>query len=601
MSSGFPGGDGGPDFYSGGGINPTHMTNMNDPQVPYASTLRGILSDPSSQIVHPPRTDLIGKRSYPEFQQQYQNLHHQQLQQVALHNLRSVKRRVNYHHPSPISPLSPGDFSSVSSLSPELSAPSVTASPHMTTRYGRPIFRENNFSPISLPNLGSVDQELVYLRNQSEQKMMCRLQELEKELLGDDENDNGVDVVSAVTNSEWFDTIQNLNLISGYQNPFSPSPTSSSSSCSSTLDSPPITSPGQSICNVATAIADGKTEVAAEILNRLLQFSNVKGTSEQRLIFYMASALRFRLNFKENFSSISELYSKQHAISTQMLHEVSPCFKLGFMAANLAILESISKNINKIHVLDLDIGHGGQYVHLLHGLAAKKSKSPAVLKLSTFADFDDNGLKVLANKIGVSFSFVKLNLKVTDLSRENLNVLDDEALVVNFAYKLYQLPDESVTTENQRDDLLRRVKGLSPEVMTVVEQEMNANTAPFVARVNELWGYYGALFDSLDTDVSRTGLQRVRIEEGLGRNICNAVACEGMARVERCELFGKWRARLSMAGFKPKPTSSLVADSLRSKLNSGTRGNPGFTVEEKSGSVSLGWKGRTLTVASAWH
>lgn len=83
--------------------------------------------------------------------------------------------------------------------------------------------------------------------------------------------------------------------------------------------------------------------------------------------------------------------------------------------------------------------------------------------------------------------------------------------------------------------------------------------------------------------------------------MCNSVACEGKDRVERCEVFGKWRARMGMAGFVAKRMSQKLVDSLRVKVNSGTRGNPGFTVNEEAGGVSFGWKERTLTVASAWR
>ncbi|EYU25126.1 hypothetical protein MIMGU_mgv1a0036911mg, partial [Erythranthe guttata] len=182
-----------------------------------------------------------------------------------------------------------------------------------------------------------------------------------------------------------------------------------------------------------------------------------------------------------------------------------------------------------------------------------------------------------------------------------LEIQSDVALCVNFAFKLYKLPDESVTTENLRDELLRRVKSLSPEVMTVVEQEMNTNTAPLTARVRDAYEYYGALFDSLDATVSRENPDRVRIEEGLSRKISNSVAGEGRDRVERCEVLGKWRARMSMAGFQPRKMSQLAVESLRSKLNSGTRGNPGFSVNEESGGICFGWMGRILTVASAWR
>lgn len=613
------------------------------------------MPDPSSRG----GPDLMGKRSLAEFQQQQQqNQQIFQQHQMGLgggiyNNLRNVKPRINYQHTSPISPLSPVDFSTVSSLSSgESSISSVSNSSPMNPRYGLPILQQlrphqrfsnltsfgngnfmqpagnpNNFSSNSSISFQNLDQNhyqrsvfspmgqgLLASQDQSEKKMMNQLQELEKQLLDDDDNDNSGDAVSVVTNSEWSETIQNLNMMTSNkkQQPISPSPTSSSSSCSSTSASPPITCPKQSITEAATAIAEGKAEVAGELLTRLSQVSNVRGSSEQRLTAYMTSALRSRVNPSEYPPPVSVLYSKEHTLSTQMLYEVSPCFKLGFMAANLAILDATSEQrVNKLHVIDFDIGQGGQYMHLLHALAARKAERPAVLKITTFADFANggeesvrsvgNGLKVLANKIGVSLNFSVVSWKISDLNREKLGLGSDEALVVNFAFRLYKLPDESVTTENLRDELLRRVKSLSPMVVTLVEQEMSANTAPFVARVNEACGYYGVLFESLDATVSRDSSDRVRIEEGLSRKMANSVACEGRDRIERCEVFGKWRARLSMAGFQLKPMSSSVADSLRSKLESGTRGNPGFTVNEQSGGICFGWMGRSLTVASAWR
>lgn len=671
MSSSFPGG-GGPDFYTGGGgggRSAAQMMGMNNQQVPYRSAaLTGILPDSSTQILHRGGADSIGKRSLAEFQQQQQLLQQQQFQpHMGLggiyNNLRNVKPRVNYQHTSPISPLSPVDFSSVSSLTTDLSSisSSLTNSSPINPRYGLPMLQQqqqqqllrphqhqhqhqrlqslpslsngnilqsvgnsNCFSStarVSFPNLVQnqrpaipTAEDVLPSQDQSEKKMLNQLLELEKQLLDDDDNENtGEDAVSAVTNSEWSETIQNLNMInSNRQQPISPSPTSSSSSCSSTSASPPITCPKQSITDAATAIAEGKTEVALEILTRLSQVSNARGTSEQRVTAYMSSALRSRVNPSEFPPPVNELYNKEHTLSTQMLYDASPCFKLGFMAANLAILDAISEEqVNKLHVLDFDIGQGGQYVHLLHALAARKPDKPTVLKITTFADVVNGGeesvrivgdwLKVLANKIGVSLIFSVMNLKICELSREKLGLECDEALVVNFAFKLYKLPDESVTTENLRDELLRRVKALSPKVVTVVEQETNTNTAPFVARVNLACEYYGVLFESLEATEWKDISERVRIEEGLGRKMANSVAWEGRDRVERCEVFGKWRARMSMAGFESKSMSSLVADSLRSKLNSGTRGNPGFTVNEQSGGICFGWTGRTLTVASAWR
>ncbi|KAJ0705534.1 putative transcription factor GRAS family [Helianthus annuus] len=285
------------------------------------------------------------------------------------------------------------------------------------------------------------------------------------------------------------------------------------------------------------------------------------------------------------------------------------------MAANNVILQILSGSgqpERNIHVVDFDIGHGIQYVYLIHAIAAARKVdygTPITLKLTTFKDFSNesverlklvgDGLKSLSNKLNVLFDYNVLDFKLSAISKQGLAVGNDDVLAVNFAFKLNKLPDESVTTENLRDEVLRRVKRLSPVVVTVAEQELNTNTASFTARVNELFSYYTKLVDSFDSGVPMDSSKRVKIEEGLSRRIVNSVACEGRDRVERCEVFGKWRARMRMAGFESNPVSDT--ELLLSTLKFGTRGNPGFTVKEESGGICIGWLGRTLTVVSAWH
>ncbi|MBA0566210.1 hypothetical protein Golob_011049, partial [Gossypium lobatum] len=116
-----------------------------------------------------------------------------------------------------------------------------------------------------------------------------------------------------------------------------------------------------------------------------------------------------------------------------------------------------------------------------------------------------------------------------------------EALVVNFAFQLHHMPDESVSTINQRDQLLRMVKSLNPKLVTVVEQDVNTNTSPFFPRFIEAYSYYSTVFE----------------------DIVNIVACEGEERIERYEVAGKWRARMTMAGFTSCPMSPNVIDMIR--------------------------------------
>ncbi|XP_010521353.1 PREDICTED: scarecrow-like protein 8 isoform X1 [Tarenaya hassleriana] len=656
MASGFSGG-GGPDFFAGGGRSMnsgSNNSNSNNPplsQQSYRNQLPGIFHDQignRNSGVH----GFAGKRTLADFQAAAQT--QTQFQNLAALNallLRSVKPRTFQNLPSPISPL-PSQF--------DLSANDINmlgGSSSSIQRFGLPILphlRSNHLPQMSQPGLGlccggrmgfGPDNTALQgvscadpVQNRAQpdsdsEKMMSRLKELEKRLLDDDGDVQGDDAVSVITNanSEWSETIQSLvspvmspnptpttNLNS---NPVSSSPSSSSSSSSS---SPSAASPislysRQTIMEVATAISEGKTDIAAEILARVSQTLNPKGNSEQKLMEFMLLALRTRLNTVENPSPVSVLYGNEHLGSTQLLYELSPCFKLGFMAANLAILEATLDD-GHLHVVDFDVGEGGQYVNLLHVLSTRRNgiAPPPGVKITAVLDSHDGAavsgsgeermksvgdlLSQLGERLGITLSFnVVSSVRLGNLSRESLGCDPDEPLAVNLAFKLFRVPDESVCTENPRDELLRRVKSLAPRVVTLVEQEMNANTAPFLARVSEACAYYGALLDSVESTVLSSNSNRVKVEEGLSRKLVNTVACEGVRRVERCEVFGKWRLRMGMAGFELTPLSQTIAESLRSRLSNGNRVHPGFTVKEDNGGVCFGWMGRTLAVASAWR
>ncbi|KAL5080876.1 hypothetical protein RYX36_009297 [Vicia faba] len=675
-SSGFnPRGGGSSEYYAGTPINTLNnlmsttpslsINNLNHPSLyrtqhhlqqqhhhPQQQQLPPIFLDPSLQI---PQHRIIGKRTLAEFQTQQNQTYNHNLNlnnnhlsnnhhNHALSNLllRAVKPRTSFqfHNNNPLS------FSV-----PELQNPSSFNNNFQTPRLGVPLLHQLRPQPQPQPqpiNPQSINPNFHY-RNSNLGQVVNRvqpvepekkinddqkiLQELEKQLLADDDECEEGDA-SVITTSEWTETYQNLlsgpggpdGLLCGpipvpvpAQKPSSSSPTTSTTSSTSTAaTSHASVCSRQTLIEAASAISDGKNDVALEILTQRLGLnSNPNGNSDQRLTNCMVSALKSRMNPFETHFHVAELFGREHAESTQLFLENSVCFKVSYMAANLAILESaFEENGRGFCVVDFEIGQGKQYVNLLHALKARDIALPPGFTVKLIAVAENGGDEMViavgemlvrqAERLRIGFEFRLVSVsqrQVTELSRELLGCDSDETLVVNFAFKLNRIPDESVSTENPRDELLRRVKRLSPRVVTVVEQEMNCNTAPFLARVAESWSYYSALYDSVETVLGKDSLERVKIEEGLSRKIRNSVACEGRDRIERFEVFGKWRARMSMAGFMLKPMSQNVAESIKSRLAGGnnSRVNTGLTVKEENGGICFGWMGRTLTVASAWR
>lgn len=369
----------------------------------------------------------------------------------------------------------------------------------------------------------------------------------------------------------------------------------------------------QMLIACARAVAENDILVVEWLISELRQMVSVSGEPFQRLAAYMleglvaklassGSAIYKALRCKEPTSS--ELLSYMH-----ILYEVCPYFKFGYMSANGAIAEAV-RGENMVHIIDFQIAQGSQWVTLMQALAARPGGPPRLritgIDDSVSAYARGGGLHLvgqrlsrLAQSCNVPFEFHAAAISGCDVELEHLAVRPGEALAVNFAFQLHHMPDESVSTRNHRDRLLRMVKSLSPKVVTLVEQESNTNTAPFFPRFLETLDYYSAMFESIDVTLPRDNKERISVEQHcLARDIVNIIACEGAERVERHELFGKWRSRFTMAGFKPHPLSPLVNATIKALLENYCEH---YRLEERDGILYLGWKNRALVVSCAWR
>lgn len=279
------------------------------------------------------------------------------------------------------------------------------------------------------------------------------------------------------------------------------------------------------------------------------------------------------------------------------------------MAANGAIADAC-KDEDRIHIIDFQIGQATQWVTLLQALAARPQGPPTVRitgiddPVSRYArgaclEAIEKRLAVLSEKFKIPVEFHAVPVFAPEVTQEMLDVRPGWAVAVNFPLQLHHTPDESVDVNNPRDELLRMVKSFNPKVTTLVEQESNTNTTPFLTRFIETLDFYSAMFESIDVTMPRERKERVNVEQHcLAKDIVNIIACEGKERVERHELFGKWKSRFTMAGFQQYPLSSYVNSVIRGLLRCYSEH---YTLVEKDGALLLGWKDRMLVSASAWH
>lgn len=385
-------------------------------------------------------------------------------------------------------------------------------------------------------------------------------------------------------------------------------------SCSQiTMETVPRLDLKQALISCAAAISGEDFRTAKGFMDHLECMVSVSGEPIQRLGAYMLEGLKARLEFsgsniykklKCNEPTSSELMSYM-----TVLYQICPYYKFAYKSANVVIWEAM-QNENRIHIIDFQIAQGSQWVSLIEDLGKRPGGAPHV-RITGVDDSQSTharggGLYLVGQRLskvaathGVPFEFHSAGISGCEVEVENLEFRHGEALAVNFPYMLHHMPDESVSTSNHRDRLLRLVKSLSPKVMILVEQESNTNTASFFPRFNETLEYYTAMFESIDAGRSREDKQRISAEEHcVARDIVNIIACEGPERVERHELFGKWRARLTMAGFSQCPLSLSVSmaslDVLKDYSNN-------YRLQEREGALHLYWKNRVLVTSSAWR
>ncbi|KAL8260685.1 hypothetical protein R6Q59_028638 [Mikania micrantha] len=357
----------------------------------------------------------------------------------------------------------------------------------------------------------------------------------------------------------------------------------------------------------ADAISSNDFSKAKGLIAELQQMVSVSGEPMQRLGAYMLEGLVARLS--DSGSLICKEPASRELLSyTNILHKACPYFKFGYMSANGAIAEAM-KYENQVHIIDFQIGQGSQWVPLIQAFAARHGRPPRIritaLDDSASAHARGGGLDIVGQRLcrvarsfNLPFEFHPVSVSVSEAGVEHFRLRPGEAVAVNFAFVLQHMADESVSTANHRDRILRVAKSMKPKVVTLVEQESNTNTAAFYPRFVEALDYYNAMFESMDVGLPRESKERIHVEQHcLAKGAVNIIACEGDQRVERHELLGKWKLRFMMAGFNPYPLSSLVNRTIKTLMK---KYSNRYRVEERDGALFLGWMNRDLVASCAW-
>ncbi|XP_038680258.1 scarecrow-like protein 3 isoform X2 [Tripterygium wilfordii] len=354
-------------------------------------------------------------------------------------------------------------------------------------------------------------------------------------------------------------------------------------------------------------------------------------------------------------SSVSE-----EILVRRLFFELCPFLKISYVITNQAIVEAMEGE-KMVHVIDLYSFEPAQWLNLLQMLSARP-EGPPHLRITGIHEqkevLDNMALRLTeeAEKLDIPFQFNPIVSKLENIDLESLHKTG-EALAVSSVLRLHSLlanedeilrktspsaskssnpnqlqralqmghrtlgewlerdmvhvyspsPDSasassplSLSTSPKMSNFLSALWSLSPKLMVITEQESNHNGSTLMERVMEALNFYAALFDCLESTVSRTSLERQKVEKMLlGEEIKNIIACEGAERKERHEKLEKWILRLEFAGFGRVPFSYHGIMQARRMLQG--HGYDGYNVKEDNGCLAMYWQDRPLFSVSAWR
>ncbi|PON93207.1 GRAS transcription factor [Trema orientale] len=357
-----------------------------------------------------------------------------------------------------------------------------------------------------------------------------------------------------------------------------------------------------------------------ESASRLLNFFDYlapssTGNPVQRVVYYFIEALKERIDRETGRNTSKGLGKNLASFDMDKAMMVPDAPKLAFhqglpfsqvekFAGIQAIIENVSES-NKVHVIDLRIAYGVQWIALMQALASRHEYCPIELfKVTAVATtskhvMEETGkwLSNFADTLKIPFNFKIVMVSDMFELKEDLFELDeDETIAVYSSYALRGM----ISQPAQLESLMRVIRSLNPCVMVVTEVDANHNSPVFVNRFIEALFFYGTLFDSLESFMNRDEPNRMAVEgKYCFQAIRNIVATEGEERTIRNVKIDVWRAffaRFGMEELKLSPSSIYQAKLIVKSFPCGDS----CTLSMNGKCMMIGWKGTPHTSLSVW-
>lgn len=323
------------------------------------------------------------------------------------------------------------------------------------------------------------------------------------------------------------------------------------------------------------------------------RLASPNGKPLQRAAFYFKEALQSLLTGTNSLPDNSSENVVQTIKAYKTFSNVSPIPMFSNFTANQAILEAVDGAMI-VHIIDFDIGFGGQWASFMREIAENRKINPPVIRITAIVPEDyamesrlmTENLCQFARDLNIGFEIDFISVRTFEfLSFKSVKFAEGEKIAVLLSPTIFRRIGAGFVTD------LRRI---SPHVVVHVDFE-GMLTSSFRQIIIEGLEFYSTVFESLEAaNIGICGSDWIRKIEMFVMlpKIISAVEAAGRRETP-------WREAFAGAGFRAVGLSQFAdfqAECLLRRVQV-----RGFHVAKRQAEMVLCWHDRALVATSAWR
>ncbi|KAK8974325.1 hypothetical protein V6N11_034689 [Hibiscus sabdariffa] len=299
-------------------------------------------------------------------------------------------------------------------------------------------------------------------------------------------------------------------------------------------------------------IESGDPVLAQGILARLNHQLSPVGKPFVRAAFYFKEALQLLLRLNATSTSALSTYNLIFKIGAyKSFSEISPIVQFANFTCNQALLE-VFEGCSRVHIIDFDIGYGGQWASLMQELVLRNGGAPC-MKITAFASpsnhdelelgFTQENLKHFASEINMALDIEIMNLESLNSCSWPLplHFAENEAIAVNLPIGSFSNYPSTLPV------VLGFVKQLSPKIVVSLDRGCDRTDVPFPHHIIHALQSYSDLLESLDAvNMNLDALEKIErffLQPSIEKIV--------LGRHRSPERRPPWRSLFMQSGFSP--------------------------------------------------